>query len=44
MATGVAKVDAQHQDWIRRFNEFDEAVSQGKGIESVSGTLLFFSA
>ena len=43
MATGVAEVDAQHQEWIRRFNEFDEAVSQGKGIEAVGGTLLFFS-
>jgi hypothetical protein len=44
MATGVAELDAQHQEWIRRFDEFDEAVSQGKGIESVGGTLLFFSA
>ena len=44
MATGVAEVDAQHQEWIRRFNDFDEAVTQGKGIEAVGGTLTFFSA
>lgn len=42
MATGVPEVDAQHQEWIRRYNEFDEAVSQGKGLEVVRSTLDFF--
>jgi len=42
MATGVPAVDAQHQEWIRRFNQFDEAISQGKGLEAVQSTLEFF--
>ena len=42
MATGVPEVDAQHQEWIRRYNQFDEAISQGKGIEAVQSTLDFF--
>ena len=43
MATGVPEVDAQHQEWIRRYNEFDEAVSHGKGLEAVRSTLEFFA-
>jgi hemerythrin len=43
MATGVPEVDAQHQEWIRRYNEFDEAVSHGKGLEAVRSTLDFFA-
>ena len=42
MATSVPEVDAQHQEWIRRYNQFDEAISQGKGIEAVQSTLDFF--
>jgi hemerythrin-like metal-binding protein len=42
MATGVSDVDAQHQEWIRRYNQFNEAIHQGKGIESVQSTLDFF--
>ena len=42
MATGVPGVDAQHQEWIRRFNQFDQAISQGKGLEAVKSTLDFF--
>ena len=42
MATGVPEVDAQHQEWIRRYNKFDDAISQGKGIEVVQSTLDFF--
>lgn len=44
MATGVPVVDAQHQEWIRRYNEFDKAISQGKGLEAVQDTLDFFIA
>ena len=44
MATGVPVVDAQHQEWIRRYNEFDEAISQGKGMNVVQNTLDFFLA
>jgi len=43
MATGVPEVDAQHQEWIRRYNEFDNAVSQGMGLEIVQSTLDFFA-
>ena len=43
MSTNVPEVDAQHQEWIRRFNEFDAAVSQGLGLEFVSSTLDFFA-
>ena len=42
MATGISEVDTQHQEWIRRYNEFNDAIQQGKGIESVQGTLDFF--
>ncbi len=44
MATGVPVVDAQHQEWIRRYNEFDEAIGQGKGIDAVQNALEFFLA
>ncbi len=43
MATGVPEVDAQHQEWIRRYNEFDEAVSRGTGLGAVRGALDFFA-
>ncbi len=44
MATGVPEVDAQHQEWIRRYNEFDDAVSRGQGLEVVKSTLDFFAS
>lgn len=44
MATGVPEVDAQHQEWIRRYNEFDEAVSRGMGKDVVRSTLDFFAS
>ncbi|MBI5952613.1 MAG: hemerythrin family protein [Chloroflexi bacterium] len=44
MATGVAEVDEQHQEWIRRYNQFDEAIHQGKGLEAAKSTLNFFIA
>ena len=43
MATNVAEVDAQHQEWIRRFNVFDEAISQGHGLDALRSTLDFFA-
>lgn len=42
MSTGVPEVDAQHQEWIRRFNQFDEAINQGKGVDAIQKTLDFF--
>ena len=44
MSTGVSEVDAQHQEWIHRYNQFDEAIQKGKGIEVVTSTLDFFLA
>ncbi len=44
MSTGVPVVDDQHQEWIRRYNEFDNAISQGKGLEAIQSTLDFFIA
>ncbi len=41
MATGLPEIDSQHKEWIRRFNEFDDAVVNGKGRESIVGTLDF---
>lgn len=42
MATGFADVDAQHQEWIRRYNQFDSAIQNQHGLESVRSTLDFF--
>jgi hemerythrin len=42
MSTGVPKVDAQHQEWIRRYNLFDDAITQGKALDVVQSTLDFF--
>lgn len=41
MTTGVKEIDAQHKEWIRRFNEFDSAVMQRKGVDALRGTLDF---
>jgi hemerythrin-like metal-binding protein len=41
MTTGVPEIDAQHQEWIRRFNEFEEAVVNRKGQEAIRSTLDF---
>jgi hemerythrin len=43
MTTGVAAIDAQHQEWIRRFNEFDDAVSNHKGAGALQSTLTFLA-
>ncbi len=42
MTTGVPAVDAQHQEWIRRYNEFNRAIQEGKGMDAVKNTLDFF--
>ena len=41
MTTGVPEIDAQHKEWIRRFNEFEEAVVNHKGQEAIQATLDF---
>ena len=42
MSTGVPGVDAQHQEWIRRYNNFCDAITNGKGVEETRQTLDFF--
>jgi hemerythrin-like metal-binding protein len=41
MTTGLAEIDAQHKEWIRRFNEFDEAVMHWKGLEAFQEAFTF---
>lgn len=41
MATGVAAIDAEHQEWIRRFNEFEAEIAEGRGLDSVQKMLDF---
>lgn len=43
MATGLPEVDTQHQEWIRRFNEFDDAVVNRQGQNSILSTLDFLT-
>jgi len=43
MATGLPELDAQHKEIIKKFNEFSEAVSRGKGRDrDVAGDILDF--
>ena len=39
--TGLPEIDAQHREWLGRFNEFDNAVSNGQGREVIFGALAF---
>ncbi len=41
MSTGMQQIDEEHQEWIRRFNEFDAAVIAGHGLETIQKTLEF---
>lgn len=43
MATGFPQIDAQHKEWIRRVNEFDDVVINNKGHEEIQNTLDFLS-
>ena len=43
MATGFPEIDAQHKEWIRRINEFDDAVINRKGQEAIQNTLDFLT-
>jgi len=43
MTTGLPGIDAEHQEWIRRFNEFDTAVTSGQGLETIQDTLNFLA-
>ena len=39
--TGLPDIDDQHKEWLRRFNDFDNAVTKGQGIDSIFDTLAF---
>jgi hemerythrin len=41
MTTGVVEIDREHQELIRRFNDFHDAMIHGKGRE-VAGRMLTF--
>ena len=41
MATHISRIDLEHQEWIRRFNEFDAAVTAGHGGDLIEQLLLF---
>ena len=43
MAIGLPEIDAQHQEWIRRFNEFDNAVINRQGHNTMLNTLDFLT-
>ena len=43
MATGLPEVDAQHREWIRRINEFDNAVVNQKGHAAILSALDFLT-
>ena len=43
MTTGFSEIDAQHKEWIRRINEFDDAVINRKGLEAIQNTLDFLT-
>lgn len=42
MSTGFPDIDAQHMEWIARFNQFNDAIVEGKGVEAWTNNLLFF--
>jgi hemerythrin len=41
LGTGMSDIDEQHREWIRRFNEFDNAVASGRGTDALFNTLAF---
>ncbi|WP_025323758.1 bacteriohemerythrin [Deferrisoma camini] len=41
MATGIAKIDAQHKELIRRINKLLDAMKEGQGREMVGEVLEF---
>jgi hemerythrin-like metal-binding protein len=42
MTTGVDEIDAEHQEWIRRFNEFDSAINKDEGQTALRSALSFY--
>lgn len=42
MTTGLADIDEEHQEWIRRFNQFDGAVANHEGRAALQDALRFY--
>ena len=42
MTTGSSDIDEEHKEWIRRFNQFDDAVVNRQGVEAINDSLQFF--
>lgn len=42
MTTGASEIDDQHKEWVRRFNQFEDAVIYRKGTEAIHDALQFF--
>jgi len=41
LGTGLPDIDAQHKEWLHRYNEFANAVMNGQGLEVIFSTLAF---
>ncbi len=41
LSVGIPRVDAQHQELVRAFNELEDAIQKGKGTDRVVPTLRF---
>ena len=41
LGTGLPDIDEQHKEWLRRYNEFDNAVMNGQGLDVIFSTLAF---
>lgn len=43
MSTRLPEIDEEHREWIRRYNEFDHAVTTGQGVAAIQSTLDFLA-
>lgn len=43
MTTGSFETDEEHREWIRRFNEFESAVLNRRGLDAINRSLQFFA-
>ena len=41
LGTGLPDIDEQHREWLRQYNEFDNAVMNRQGSEVIFSTLAF---
>jgi len=43
MTTRMPEIDEEHKEWIKRYNNFDQAVTMGRGVSAVQETLNFLA-